>query len=363
MIRAMVGRKRRTSSFLMAQVLGQLRRILPNEHEIAAGRAVLHDCLGAREGEQVLVVYEDGYDDFAAALVMAADEVRAEVDAVKVGVPLIPNIVEKLERRLEKTDVSVLVSSYAFPRDVRTVLTAHRIDARRHAHMLGVTEAILKQSLRADYQAVHELGEQLARVLESTYEIKVESPAGTDLRVRRDPSCRWHNQSGLQREPGWTNLPAGEVATTPLAVDGVFVCDGGIWLTDGAIIDRAESRKLVLRFEHGALVDAEGPDAVRAQLLADVDAHALGRRVGQVAFGTNVGVLAPIGQHAQDVKLPGVHLVLGYSAPDATGASWNGEGMVTVLQRQESVWLDARQIIQRGRFVSSLRPSQFPPPG
>lgn len=345
---------------MMAQVLGQLRRILPQEHEIAAGRAVLHDCLAAKEGERVLVVFEDGHEDFAAALVMAADDVRADVDAVKVGVPLLPNLVEKLEKRLDACEVSVLVSSVSFPRDVRVVLTQHGIERRRHAHMLGVSDPILRQSLRADYRAVHELGERLVRVLESTYEIKVESPAGTDLRARRDLGCRWYNQGGLQHEPGWTNLPAGEVVTTPLTVDGVFVCDGGVWLTDGGTIDRLEARKVTLRFEHGSLVDVEGPEAARAAILADADGHAEGRRVGQIAFGTNVGVLAPIGQHAQDVKLPGVHLVLGYSAPDATGASWNGGGMVTVLQRQESVWLDARQVIAKGRYTTTFRPSSFP---
>ena len=72
-------------------------------------------------------------------------------------------------------------------------------------------------------------------------------------------------------------------------------------------------------------------------------------------------MLAPIGQHAQDVKLPGFHLVLGYSAPEQTGATWNGEGMVTVLQRQESVWLDARNVIERGRHVTGRRSSTFPP--
>jgi len=344
----------------MAQVLGQLRRILPAEHVVAAGRAVIADCLAVREGERVLVVYEDGYDDLAAAIVMAVDEARGDVDAVKVGVPVIPNIIEKLERRLSKCEVSVMLASFTFPRNVRTVLTQSAIGQRRHAHMLGVSDAVIRQSLRADYHAVHDIGNQLIRLLETTYEVKVESPGGTDLRTRRDPGCRWYNQDGLQHEPGWTNLPAGEVVTSPISVDGTFVCDGGVWLSDGLVIDRADARKLVLRFDRGLLTRVDGPEEARAQLLRDVDSHSHGRRVGQIAFGTNVGVLAPIGQHSQDVKLPGFHLVLGYSAPEVTSANWNGDGMVTVLQRQEDVWLDARHVIQRGRYVTALRPSTFP---
>ena len=32
--------------------------------------------------------------------------------------------------------------------------------------------------------------------------------------------------SGLINPRYWSNLPAGEVFTTPASVDGVFVCDG-----------------------------------------------------------------------------------------------------------------------------------------
>jgi len=346
----------------MAQVIGQLRRILPEEHYVAAARVVVSSSLAVRADERLLVVYEDGFDDFAAAILMATDEVRGEVDAIKVGVPLIPNIIEKLERRLAKCDVSVLIANLSFPREVRKVLIPGAESDRRHAHMLGVTDAIIRQSLRSDYVAVQELGQELVRMLEATYEIKVESPAGTDLRVRREPTGRWFNQGGLQYGPGWTNLPAGEVVTTPRTVDGTFVSDGGIWLTDGTVLDRAVARRLKLYFKDGFLTDVEGPENSRARLLADVDAHEEGRRVGQIVFGTNVDVVSPIGQHAQDVKLPGFHLVLGYSAPEQTGATWNGAGMVTVLQRQESVWLDARNVIERGRYVTRLRSSTFPPP-
>ncbi len=344
----------------MAQVIGRLRRILPEDHCVAAARVVIQDSLAVRDGERVLVVFEDGFDELAAALLMATDQVQAEVDAIKVGVPLIPNIVAKLERRLARCDVSVLIASLAFPRDVRQVLIPGPDTERRHAHMLGVTDAIIRQSLRSDYLAVHELGQDLVQQLNTAYEIKVESPSGTDLRVRREPTARWYNQGGLQFGPGWTNLPAGEVVTTPCSVEGAFVSDGGIWLSDGSVLDRAEARRLVLRFEGGRLVGVEGAVGARDRLLRDVDSHAEGRRVGQIVFGTNVGVLAPIGQHAQDVKLPGFHLVLGYTAPEQTGASWNGEGMVTVLQRQESVWLGARQVIERGRYVTRRRPSAFP---
>ena len=307
-----------------------------------------------REGEQVLVVYEVGFEDFAAALTMASDELRAEVDAVAIGTPVPARVIEKVEERLVRCDVSVLIASVTFPREVRTPLVQNTA-RRRHAHMLGVTDALIRQSLRADYKIVNRLGEDLVRFLEGKAEIRVKSERGTDLTARPDPACRWYNQGGLQHTPGWTNLPAGEVVTSPLTVQGRFVPDGGIWLTDGTLIDRVDARRLILGFEDGYLVSVQGPDGPRDLLQEHVDSRREGRRVGQLSFGTNVGVLTPIGNPAQDAKLPGFHLVLGYSAPDVTGASWNGDAMVTLLERQESVWVDESEVIQKGKYTRVLR--------
>lgn len=338
----------------MAQVIGRLREIVPEEAYVAAGRAVIRDCLAVRQGERVLIIYEVGFEDLGAALTMAVDEVEGEVDAIAIGDPVPPMVVERVQERLESCEASVLVASFTFPREVRTPIVENTT-RRRHVHMLGIDDSVIRQSLRADYVAVNRLGEDLIRILDGGREIRIESVQGTDLRARRDPKCRWHNQGGLQHTPGWTNLPAGEVVTCPSTVDGRFVPDGGLWLTDGTLIDRSVARRLTLTFEAGVLVGVEGPESPRAVLEAHVDSRREGRRVGQLSFGTNIGVLAPIGNPAQDAKLPGFHLVLGYSAPDVTGASWNGEAMVTALQRQESVWVDKREVIRRGRYVRTLR--------
>lgn len=338
----------------MAEVLSRLRRIVPEEHYIAAARVVLQNSLAVREGERVLVVYEAGFDDLAAALTMACDELGAEVDAVSIGTPVPPRVIEKIEERLAQCDVSVLIASVTFPRELRTPLVQNTA-TRRHAHMLGVTDALIRQSLRADYEVVNRLGNDLVRLLEGTTEIRVESERGTELTTRPDPTCRWYNQGGLQHTPGWTNLPAGEVVTSPSMVQGRFVPDGGIWLTDGTLIDRADARRLIIEFEGGHLVSVQGPDGPRDLLLDHVGSRRDGRRVGQLSFGTNVGVLTPIGNPAQDAKLPGFHLVLGYSAPDVTGASWNGDAMVTLLERQESVWVDEREVIHKGKYTRLLQ--------
>ena len=75
--------------------------------------------------------------------------------------------------------------------------------------------------------------------------------------VELGDETRWHNGSGRLREPGFSNLPGGEVVTSPARVDGAYRADGGLWLHDGTAIRGSH----VLRFHRGSLVEVEGPDA------------------------------------------------------------------------------------------------------
>ena len=54
----------------------------------------------------------------------------------------------------------------------------------------------------------------------------METPAGTAFTATFDPTLAWVKTSGLINTRYWSNLPAGEVFTTPASVDGVFVCNG-----------------------------------------------------------------------------------------------------------------------------------------
>ena len=56
--------------------------------------------------------------------------------------------------------------------------------------------------------------------------LTVRTAGGTDFTATFDPELAWVKTSGLINPRYWSNLPAGEVFTTPASVDGVFVCDG-----------------------------------------------------------------------------------------------------------------------------------------
>ena len=57
-----------------------------------------------------------------------------------------------------------------------------------------------------------------------------------------------------------------------------------------------------------------------------------------------------IGILLQDEKVPGVHLAFGDPYGSQTGAAWKSRTHIDVLTRDCDVWIDALQVISRGRY-------------
>ncbi len=322
---------------------------------VAGARNAIVQCLEVQAGQQVVLVADGTVLEVASALLRAATEAGAEVVPYLVGPEQTTNepFIARLLTRLEDADASILAcSATGVPAAFRNRMINAGGARRRHAHMVGVTGAMMRQSMRADYREVHALGDRLIALFGPESTIEVTTPLGTDLTIRCDPTCRWENGSGLQHEPGWSYLPGGQVFTTPRSVDGRLTADAGIWLPDGQ--EMARSSRIVLLFQGGELTGIEGGGDDGAALLELLDAAPHGRRVGQVGFGTNIGVLTPIGAMLQDLKMPGFHIVLGHTWPERTGAKWSCSIEVPLLSRRPDVRVDGTPVMVRGRFARSL---------
>ena len=322
--------------------------------ELGAKNAV-ETCLGARHGEQLILVCEKGLEPIGAAIVRAADRVGADVSAFILDADHAGNepFVTRLSARLEEAETSILIASVAgLPAEFRRLML--RVGGRRrHAHMVGITEAMMRQSMRADYEEVHAIGERLLRRLEPTSELRVQTSAGTNIVVRGHPQHRWHNASGLLRSAGWANLPGGEVFSTPLSVDGLVVPDGGMFMPDGT--DVARGGRLRVRFARGSVTAIEGPGG--DELLRYLEDVPHGARVGQAGFGTNTSLLTSVGALLQDLKMPGFHLSLGYTCAELTSAEWSSPIEVPMLMRRADVAVDGEPLMVRGRFARGIGPT------
>jgi aminopeptidase len=222
----------------------------------------------------------------------------------------------------------------------------------RYAHMVGVTPLIMRQGMRADYKLVDALSQSLCERMPHASRLRVETPSGTAFSATFDPAFSWIKTSGLINRRYWSNLPAGEVFTTPAQVDGVFVCDGTAGDYFGPKYGDLRATPLTLEIAGGRLQSAR---CTRKDLEQEfwaychTDEHS--DRVGELAFGTNIALSEMIGVLLQDEKIPGVHLAFGDPYGSQTGAPWKSRTHIDVLTRACNVWIDEEQVIGNGRYL------------
>jgi len=182
--------------------------------------------------------------------------------------------------------------------------------------------------------------------------VTVKSRAGTDIEARFHAEWTWVKTSGLINPDYWSNLPAGEVFTTPATVNGVFGVDGAIG--DYLCPKYGDLSETPLRLEivDGRLRDVQ---CQRADLRADFTAYCRtmehSERVGEFALGTNIGVTQMIGNLLQDEKVPGVHIAFGNPYGSQTGADWTCTTHIDAITRDCDVWAGREQIMAGGRFL------------
>lgn len=320
-------------------------------------RNAVETCLAIRRGERVALIADEPSREVAASLEQALAECGADarpllIESVATR-PLNGAPAEVLDA-LEQADAGILCIQ---PREgelgARMAIVA-AVERRRlrYAHMVGVTPRIMREGMRADYRRVDRLSQRLCARMEQAESLSVRTPGGTDFTATFDRSLAWVKTSGLINPRYWSNLPAGEVFTTPASVDGTFVCDGTAGDYFNGKYGSLDRTPLVLEISGGRLQAAR---CDRADLERDFwdYCHTDGNsdRVGELAFGTNVGLREMIGVLLQDEKVPGVHLAFGDPYGSQTHADWSSRTHVDVLTRRCDVWIDGEQVIAGGQYL------------
>jgi leucyl aminopeptidase (aminopeptidase T) len=325
--------------------------LLPGAHN------AVDTCLSIQRGERVALIADEASRAVAASLEQALADAGADARCLLIETvaarPMTDAPAEILDA-LERADVGILcVQPQEGELRARMAIVAV-VERRRirYAHMVGVTPQIMREGMRADYRQVDRLSQQLCERMPSARVLTVRSPGGTSLTATFSPELAWVKTSGIINPRYWSNLPAGEVFTTPASVDGTFVCDGTAGDYFNAKYGTLEDTPLALEIRGGRLVSAR---CDRADLERDFwdycHADANSDRVGELAFGTNLGLREMIGILLQDEKVPGVHLAFGDPYGSQTHADWKSKTHVDVLTRGCDVWIDQDQVIAGGAYL------------
>jgi leucyl aminopeptidase (aminopeptidase T) len=326
------------------------------EELIPGARNAVETCLAIQPGERVTLITDRRSEEVAASLARAIEMRGASCEGFLLE-DLAPRPLARAPKAvldsLERADAGILCMNpmpgeLGARKDIVGVVERRQI---RYAHMVGVTPEIMQQGMRADYKMVDRLSDKLRERMLRAQTLTVRSEAGTTINAHFDRGLDWVKTSGLISPRYWSNLPAGEVFTTPATVDGTFVCDATAGDHFNGKYGDLQSTPLTLKIENARLVEVHcNRKDLEQEFWEYCHTDENSDRIGELAFGTNLGLSEMIGNLLQDEKFPGVHIAFGDPYGSQTHADWKSKTHVDVLTRNCDVWIDSDQIISKGKY-------------
>jgi aminopeptidase len=328
----------------------------PQPELMPGAQNAVETCLGVRPGEQVALIADEASRAVAASIAAALDDRHALYTGLLLedfGPRPMRTAPADVLNALETADVGLMCMTPQAGELGARMAIVRVVERRqiRYAHMVGVTPEIMKQGMRADYRMVDRLSDKLRERMLGAETLSVKTEAGTTFVGHFDRGLDWVKTSGLISPRYWSNLPAGEVFTTPASVDGTFVCDATAGDHFNGKYGDLQATPLVLEIKGGRLVHAEcARKDLEEEFWEYCHTDENSDRVGELAFGTNLGLSDMIGNLLQDEKFPGVHIAFGDPYGSQTHANWKSKTHVDVLTRKCNVWIDSDQIISEGHY-------------
>jgi len=330
--------------------------------EFAPGaRSAVNTCLRIRPEEKVTLITDRATETIAASIAHQLEDcgccwngfvledlaprpltgmpaaVLADMETSEVSIFAVQVQANELPSRMQMTDV---------------VNRRHM----RHAHMVNITPQIMCDGMRADYDRVDRLSQQVLERVRRAHRIRATTAAGTHITSEMNPSYKWFKTSGIISPEKWGNLPGGECFTAPGEVNGTFVVDGvvGDWLC--ARYGLLQSSPLTIQIAANRIVSCSSSNSQLEKDFWDyTHTDENSDRVGEFAIGTNIGVERVIGNILQDEKFPGIHIAFGNPYGEHTGAPWRSNTHIDVVGLGFNVWLESdageEQIMREGKFL------------
>jgi leucyl aminopeptidase (aminopeptidase T) len=314
---------------------------------------VVRDYLGVGGGERFAIVVDDRTDE----------EIPTELARAALGLRADPVVVRFAPRAHSGSEPPAPAAAAMAAADV--VLCAastslYHTAAKANAQRVGVrgdfnapwrADAWRNGAMTADFFEIRRRAERLAELLRGTREMRVTSPAGTDLRAMvegREPMA-W--LTGICRYAGEVSaLPGGEVSLPPLegTAQGTVV-----WEHVASDLGALEAPVRITIRDGRAVGFEGGPSAQRLQAIVERTVNA--DNIGEIGIGLNRE--ARIGDQITEAKkaFGTVHIALGDSANEYGGLV-DCEIHLDGLVMDPTIELDGRALVVGGRHIYEHQP-------
>lgn len=226
--------------------------------------------------------------------------------------------------------------------------------------LINCSPELFELALQVTAEDLRRINAGLIDRLHRASRLRVTSPQGTDLEITLDSArYRWVSNFGLSGPGEMGILPPGELNTFPAAIRGQLVADGAFNLNLATDVDaRLAGRPVRITIEDGRMVDHRCDDRAVSRLLDHVFSEEAARNVGELGFGTNVGITRFIAMNSHiNERHPGVHVGFGEHGQP---------GLVPfqATRHLDLIFADARITVDGGEVIDmgSLSPIELPHP-
>src|SRR5271165_1979644 len=317
----------------------------------------VNTCLRISPSEKVTLITDNDCREIGASLAH---------ELAQLGSPFKAFVMEDLAPRplthlpveiaedMESSDVSIF-AVHAQRNELKSRMEMTDIVNRRrmrHAHMVNINRQIMLEGMRADYDKVDALSRKVMDIVTRAKEIRATNPAGSDFTAQLNPDYHWIKTSGIISPDKWGNLPGGEIFTTPGEVNGTYVVDGvvGDYLCEK--YPDLQRQPLTIHIKGNRITEVLSENkALEQEFWAYTHTDENSDVVGEFAIGTNLELKRVIGNILQDEKFPGLHIAFGNPYGHHTGAKWYSSTHIDVVGTRFDIWVDGRQIMEKGRFL------------
>ena len=338
--------------------MNQMLKDICFDPELSPGaRNAVQVCLKIKPSEKVTLITDNVSKEIAASIVNELESLgcRYRIWVLEeLATRPLQSIPREILEDLETSQVSVF-AVHAQPNELRSRMQMTEMVTRRkirHAHMVNINAQIMREGMRADFVKVDKISTRVWEIVSAAQTIRAKTPAGTNLSAEFNERYRWIKTSGIISPNKWSNLPGGEVFTTPEQVDGTFVIDGvvGDYLCDK--FGDLQYEPLTIRVQGNRLKEASSTNhQLEEEFWRYTHTDENSDRVGEFAIGTNIEIRDVIGHILQDEKIPGVHIAFGNPYAEHTGANWYSSTHIDVVGRHFDIWADDCQIMRAGEFL------------
>lgn len=326
-----------------------------------AAENIIINCFEAQANDRLIIITDLETEKIAKAIEEVANEV---VNAVKIlriedftqrpakNIPF--QMIKEIER------FSPTLSIYAasgkegeLPVFRRPLVDEILVEKHNciHAHMISIDEQIMLEGMLTDHSLLYDFTMKIYDIVKRVKKIKIYDNFGTEIEAEFSNKLRWSPSHGkLRRSKHWQNLPGTEVFTTPANVNGIV---SAFILGDYFIKHRVLPEPVKFWIRNSRVIKVESSNkSLQNELEEYLKADENANRVGEFAFGTNIGIKNIIGNLLQDEKFPGIHMAFGFPYPNETGADWISGNHLDIIPLKVTAEIDGKKILDKGSYVN-----------